>query len=334
MIHKIELQKFTRGGIAFNKSYTDFSKRFGNMETPGYKMLLKGDLKDPGVGFYKTFNEGLMEDFFTSSLVYDEIGESITATLQQQGDPEAENIGNLYKGGQSNKSDAFGVVSIDFYKAFKEGKGEWEIEDEQAFQNYKKGRPGNKFFRDNSGRYRRVEPIKTYFDAMIEKNGMYSHIMKEEWVLEYLESDNFPNTELVMWCDAGDVIFIDNPQRIIDVFYEYDCDLLYSTTTFFHGDKGGYHDDFMEDAARWQNELKPNLYLNAGVVIGRPDFAKEVLRAMLELKWDKRFTQHPPEAPEHMKMADDQEVLRYLHPKFYPRMKIDNEDDRKLAWRH
>lgn len=169
---------------------------------------------------------------------------------------------------------------------------------------------------------------------MIEKNGMYSHIMKEEWVLEYLESDNFPNTELVMWCDAGDVIFIDNPQRIIDVFYEYDCDLLYSTTTFFHGDKGGYHDDFMEDAARWQNELKPNLYLNAGVVIGRPDFAKEVLRAMLELKWDKRFTQHPPEAPEHMKMADDQEVLRYLHPKFYPRMKIDNEDDRKLAWRH
>ena len=169
---------------------------------------------------------------------------------------------------------------------------------------------------------------------MIEKYGMYSHIMKEEWVLEYLESDEFPNTELVMWCDAGDVIFIDSPQRIIDVFYEYDCDLLYSTTEFFYGNKGGYHDDFMEGAAKWQNKLKSGLYLNAGVAIGRPDFAKEVLREMLELKWDKRFTQHPPEAPEHMKMADDQEILRYLHPKFYPRMKIDNEGDRKLAWRH
>ena len=32
------------------------------METPGYKLLLKGDLKDPGVGFYREFNEGLMED--------------------------------------------------------------------------------------------------------------------------------------------------------------------------------------------------------------------------------------------------------------------------------
>ena len=169
---------------------------------------------------------------------------------------------------------------------------------------------------------------------MIGKYGMYSHIMKEEWVLEYLESDEFPNTELVMWCDAGDVIFIDSPQRIIDVFYEYNCDLLYSTTTFFHGNKGGYHDDFMEGAARWQNELKPGLYLNAGVAIGRSDFAKEVLREMLEFKWDTRFTQHPPEAPEHIKMADDQEILRYLHPKFYPRMKIDNEGDRKLAWRH
>ena len=114
---------------------------------------------------------------------------------------------------------------------------------------------------------------------------MYSHIMKEEWVLEYLESDKFPNTELVMWCDAGDVIFIDSPQRIIDVFYEYDCDLLYSTTAFYHGNKGGYHDDFMEGSAKWQNNLKPGLYLNAGVVIGRVDFAKEVLREMLEFKW-------------------------------------------------
>lgn len=33
------------------------------METPGYKLLLQGDLGDPGFGFYRVFNEGLMEDF-------------------------------------------------------------------------------------------------------------------------------------------------------------------------------------------------------------------------------------------------------------------------------
>jgi hypothetical protein len=99
-----------------------------------------------------------MEDFFTTPMVYDQIGDSIIATLEAQGNINAEKIGNAYK--RSNKSDAFGVVSIDFYKAFKEGKGEWLIEDEQAYQNYKNGRPGNKFFRDNSGIRRRLEPIK------------------------------------------------------------------------------------------------------------------------------------------------------------------------------
>lgn len=112
-----------------------------------------------------------MEDFFTSN-IYDEIAESITATLQQQGDPDAEAIGSLYAGGQSNKSDAFGVVSIDFYKAFKQGKGEWLPEDEEAYTNYKNGRPGNKRYVDNNGVARRVEPIKTYYDAMIQKNGI------------------------------------------------------------------------------------------------------------------------------------------------------------------
>jgi len=214
MIHKIELQKFTRGGVAFNKSYTDFSKRFGNMETPGYKMLLKGDLKDPGVGFYKTFNEGLMEDFFTSSLVYDAIGESITATLQQQGDPAAESIGNLYKGGQSNKSDAFGVVSIDFHRAFQQGKGEWLPEDEEAFQNYKKGRPGNKVYRDNSGRRRRVAPIKTYFDAMVLKNGIMipSNTKNSYMVLLEEFTKTNPTTEMIRQRMEGESNFYNLPE--------------------------------------------------------------------------------------------------------------------------
>tara|TARA_R110002012_G_scaffold126565_1_gene278514 strand:+ start:7158 stop:15557 length:8400 start_codon:yes stop_codon:yes gene_type:complete len=213
LIHKIELQKFTRGGIAFNKGYTDFSKRFGNMETPGFKLLLKGDLKDSEVGFYKTFNEGLMEDFFTSSLVYDSIGESITATLQQQGDPQAENIGNLYKGGKSNKSDAFGVVSIDFYKAFMEGQGQWEVEDEQAYQNYKNGKPGNKFFRDNSGRHRRVAPIKTYFDAMIEKNGIMipSNTKNSYMVLLEEFTKTNPTTEMIRQRMEGESNFFGLP---------------------------------------------------------------------------------------------------------------------------
>ena len=212
MIHKIELQKFSRGGIAFNKNYADFSKRFGNMETPGFKLLLRGDLKDPGHGFYKEFNEGVMEDFFTSN-IYDEIAESITATLKEQGDPEAEAIGNLYKGGESNKSDAFGVVSIDFYKAFKEGMGEWAAEDQEAYTNYKNGPIGNKRYVDNNGVARRVEPIKTYFDTMVEKNGIMVPINTKNSYMVLLEefTKTHPTTEMIRQRMEGESNFYNLP---------------------------------------------------------------------------------------------------------------------------
>ena len=169
-------------------------------------------------------------------------------------------------------------------------------------------------------------------ETMIEKYGMYSHLMKEEWILDYLKNNE--QTELSMWCDAGDVIFKDDPQRIIDIFYEYDCDTLFMSTTFCEGNKGGFHGEWGRKALQFNNNIQPGLYLNSGVVIGRTKFLIELLEKALEYRYDKRFTQHPPEAPEHMKMADDQEIFRHIHPKFYPRVKIDNEGDRKLAWRY
>ena len=175
LIHKIEIQKFARGGIAFNTNYTDFSKRFGNMQTPGYKLLLKGDLSSPETsttegyesnwGFHKEFGEGIMEDFFTTPEVYDAIGESIT---RMTGD---KTLGDLYKGGMSNKSDAFGVMSIGTYKAFLQGKGEWSDKHEEAYINYTEAPEGSKRFIDNNGEHVRLEPIKSYYDKMVNVNG-------------------------------------------------------------------------------------------------------------------------------------------------------------------
>ena len=50
--------------------------------------------------------------------------------------------------------------------------GECAAEDQEAYTNYKNGPIVNKRYVDNNGVARRVEPIKTYFDAMIEKNGI------------------------------------------------------------------------------------------------------------------------------------------------------------------
>ena len=75
-----------------------------------------------------------MADFFTSPEVYDEIGNSITRGLMEiegMSLEEAAAIGNLYKGGQSNKSDAFGVISLKTFRAMREGMGQWEKEDQE-----------------------------------------------------------------------------------------------------------------------------------------------------------------------------------------------------------
>jgi|TARA_B100000085_G_C18501403_1_gene495641 hypothetical protein len=168
-------------------------------------------------------------------------------------------------------------------------------------------------------------------EELIEKYGMYSHLMREEWVLEYLENNK--TTELTMWCDSGDVIFQDDPQKIIDIFYEYDCDMLFMGTTFHKGNKGGFHGEWGEEAMKHPDN-QFGYFLNCGVMIGKTEFVIEIVKEALKLRDDKRFTQHPPNAPEHKRMADDQEIMRYLHPKYYPRIKVDNKDNRKLAWRY
>ena len=165
----------------------------------------------------------------------------------------------------------------------------------------------------------------------VEKYGMYAHLMKEQWILEYLENNE--TTELTMWCDAGDVILKDDPQKIIDIFYEYDCDMLFMGTTFRTGNKGGFHGEWGEKSMNHPDN-QFGYYLNCGVCIGKTEFMIEILRKCLTYKDDKRFTQHPPEAPEHHKMADDQEIFRHLHPLYYPKIKVDNKDGRKLAWRY
>lgn len=178
IIHKIEMQKFSRGGISFNKNYADFSKRFGNMETPGYKLLLKGMLAEDGPmadwGFFQEFNEGLMDDFFTTPEVYDQIGDSITLGLMEiegMSLEDASRVGNAYKGGQSNKSDAFGIVPLATYRAFKQGRGDWSDVEERAYERYVNAPSGQKRYMDDNGNRLRVEPIKQYYDRMTYVDG-------------------------------------------------------------------------------------------------------------------------------------------------------------------
>ena len=91
---------------------------------------------------------------------------------------------------------------------------------------------------------------------------------KINWVLDYLNSDKC-ETELILCCDAIDVIFTDDLQRVVNIFESFECDLLFMSTK----DNNGYH--FMPDVLEFVNDTHPNRYLNAGVWIGRVDFVKD-----------------------------------------------------------
>lgn len=78
-----------------------------------------------------------------------------------------------------------------------------------------------------------------------------------------------------------------------------------------------------------------NLYINAGVWIGRTAFMRQVFKAALtyitkqdlsreeykHLRSEGTLCKKLPRFPKGV--GSDQVILRYLHPRFYPRMKID-----------
>ena len=73
-------------------------------------------------------------------------------------------------------------------------------------------------------------------------------------------------------------------------------------------------------------------YLNSGVYIGKTDFIKEVIEAALEYaiphgvimdEYHEWLKSNPVGYP---KGSQDQDIFRFLEPKFYSRMKVDYQN--------
>jgi hypothetical protein len=140
----------------------------------------------------------------------------------------------------------------------------------------------------------------------------------------------------VLFLDADDVVLRDGPERAIALLAQEDCELLLSGTSF----EAGY--ECMPDVKRWADRVASghasnDRYINSGVYIGRTSFLREVLDAAKDFITERDFTREEyrsarrdgtlcerlPEFPKGI--GSDQVILRYLHPRFYPRMKIDYE---------
>tara|TARA_B100000287_G_C20458928_1_gene712556 strand:+ start:156 stop:881 length:726 start_codon:yes stop_codon:yes gene_type:complete len=131
-------------------------------------------------------------------------------------------------------------------------------------------------------------------------------------------------TEYFMCLDAIDVIWVDEPQKVVDIFKSFNCDALFMST---HS-TDGY--SCMSDIKQWVDTInKPGRYLNSGVYIGKTSFIKEMIEEAMKYavppgvimgEYHSWLETNPKDYP---KGSQDQDIFRYIEQKFYPRMKVD-----------
>ncbi len=160
----------------------------------------------------------------------------------------------------------------------------------------------------------------------------WRNTFKFELIYNYLKS-NKCTTKYFMCCDAIDVIFIDEPQKVIDIFESFNCDALFMST---HS-TDGYN--CMPEVKKFVDEtIKSNgRYLNSGVYIGKTDFIKEIFEEAMKYaiphgvtmdEYRNYLNNNPLNYPQG---SQDQDIFRFLEPKFYPRLKVDYKN--KMAYR-
>ena len=130
-----------------------------------------------------------------------------------------------------------------------------------------------------------------------------------------------------------DVIFIDNPTKVIDIFESFNCDALFMSTNSLDGYNcmPEVHNKIL------QINNSNGRYLNSGVYIGKTSFIKEVIESAISYA-------HPPGVTmdeyrdylnsnpiDYPKGSQDQDIFRFLEPQFYPRLRVDY--DNKMAYR-
>lgn len=161
----------------------------------------------------------------------------------------------------------------------------------------------------------------------------WSNLHKLKLIYDYLKSGRC-STDYLLYLDSIDVIIKRDPQVIVDVFEQSGCDLLFSTS---QDSVSGY--ECMPKVKKWTDAIFEGLYLCAGVFIGRPQFMLEVFEEAMKyyveeplsrkeyialgkgIPGDPRLCQALPEYPKGI--GSDQHIFMYIHPKFYPKMKLD-----------
>ena len=160
----------------------------------------------------------------------------------------------------------------------------------------------------------------------------WRNTFKFEMINNYLQSGKC-TTEYFMCLDAIDIIFVDHPQKVIDIFKSFQCQALFMSTSSLDG----YN--CMPEVLDWVHSINGGIprYLNSGVYIGKTSFIKELYEEAIKYAIPHGVTMDDyrdylaREPKDYPKGSQDQDIIRYLEPKFYPQLKVDYQN--QMAFR-
>jgi len=176
--------------------------------------------------------------------------------------------------------------------------------------------------------------VKGCINIFYPIEGPFKPSTKIEQIRNYLNSREC-TTEYVLYCDARDTILRDDPRILMDVLHSKHAELLFGSTMF----KGGWQ--CMPEVFEWTKTVckKKGRYLNSGVFIGRTSIARVVFEDAMQyvtkdsLTWEEYFATGRTgrrlceKLPEFPKNGPDQDILRRIHPEYYPLMDVDYRNE-------
>jgi hypothetical protein len=133
-------------------------------------------------------------------------------------------------------------------------------------------------------------------------------------------------TKYIFYLDSDDAFLNGDPAKAIEYLNDERCEMLVSNTGFCA--YGG-----MPEVENWAHRTgaqfvsHESVHMNTGIYIARTDFLLELMQAASEfvtdhdVRWNKRTYETLPSFP--TACGCDQILLRYLHPRFFPRLMID-----------
>jgi hypothetical protein len=181
----------------------------------------------------------------------------------------------------------------------------------------------NKSILEANTEYLGIKPLTVLTDSRLP----WRNTFKFEVILNYLNSGEC-KTKYFMYCDAIDVIFVDNPQKAINIFESFNCEALFMSTHSTDGYK------CMPEVKKTIDKINGGnkRYLNSGVYIGKTEFIKELFEEAIKYALPHGVTMggyhdylknNPPNYPQG---SQDQDIFRFLEPKFYPQLKVDYQN--------